>query len=293
MAEASGEVVGYIAARLHAAAGPPEGQFDRDRTQSSVWVDALMVRASDHRRGVGSRLLEAVEDWAMSRDTATIELDTFARSPLSVPFYERLGYVDEVERGAEEVRGRAALLLPNPPRVPATAPRPSQHVPVDPPAVDGARQPLEQRTGDEVPQQLQQRPAAGLVAPAEPPQRLCRTRPGAMLCVAVVAQLGVAVLPEPVEGRSGDDGAQQPVAVQPQFTGAGRHGLLELVGQQLEQLERRWIGAVRNLRDVRVRGEHLDAPAHPRSQSGNDPPSRIPALGLVKEYDRHSATGAP
>ncbi|MEU9662937.1 GNAT family N-acetyltransferase [Streptomyces chartreusis] len=92
VAEASGEVVGYVAATLHAAAGPPEGQFDLDRTRSSVWVDALMVRASDHRRGVGSTLMEAVEDWAKSRGAATIELDTFARSPLSVPFYERLGY---------------------------------------------------------------------------------------------------------------------------------------------------------------------------------------------------------
>ncbi|MEV5915613.1 hypothetical protein AB0M00_42885 [Streptomyces chartreusis] len=30
VAEASGEVVGYIAATLHAAAGQPGGQFDRD-----------------------------------------------------------------------------------------------------------------------------------------------------------------------------------------------------------------------------------------------------------------------
>ncbi|MET7486766.1 GNAT family N-acetyltransferase [Streptomyces sp. NPDC005538] len=92
VAEVDGEVVGYVAATLHAAMGPPEGQFDRDRTRSSVWVDALMVRASAHRRGVGSMLMGAVEDWAKRRDAATIELDTFDRSPLSVPFYERLGY---------------------------------------------------------------------------------------------------------------------------------------------------------------------------------------------------------
>ncbi|MER7377955.1 GNAT family N-acetyltransferase [Streptomyces lanatus] len=91
VAEVTGEVVGYIAATLHAAAGPPEGQFTAT-ARRRVWVDALMVRASDHRRGVGSMLMEAVEDWAKRRDAATIELDTFARSPLSVPFYEHLGY---------------------------------------------------------------------------------------------------------------------------------------------------------------------------------------------------------
>jgi GNAT superfamily N-acetyltransferase len=52
-----------------------------------------VVQAAYRRRGVGTRLLEAVEAWGRANGATLISLDTFIESPLSVPFYEqRMGY---------------------------------------------------------------------------------------------------------------------------------------------------------------------------------------------------------
>jgi GNAT superfamily N-acetyltransferase len=86
------EVVGYLTATLHDATAHPEQHLDRARARPSVWVDSLMVRDSARRHGVGRALMAAIEEWAEGRGADVVELDTFARSPISVPFYESLGY---------------------------------------------------------------------------------------------------------------------------------------------------------------------------------------------------------
>jgi len=44
-------------------------------------------------RGAGTALLKAAESWGRERGAEIVRLDTYAHSPVSVPFYEeRMGY---------------------------------------------------------------------------------------------------------------------------------------------------------------------------------------------------------
>lgn len=54
-------------------------------------IDQLYVRVGQHRRGVGTALLE----WAKSRSAGSLELYTFARNGVARAFYERHGFVVE------------------------------------------------------------------------------------------------------------------------------------------------------------------------------------------------------
>ena len=58
-----------------------------------MWVNLLDVDESCRRRGVATRLMHEVEQWARANGATLIALDTYIGSPLSVPFYEkRMGY---------------------------------------------------------------------------------------------------------------------------------------------------------------------------------------------------------
>lgn len=92
VADVSDDAVGYLAASLHPSSDHPGREFNLDRTRPSVWVDLLIVQAQWRRVGAGDALIRAAEAWATERNATTIELDTFERSPLSVPFYEHRGY---------------------------------------------------------------------------------------------------------------------------------------------------------------------------------------------------------
>jgi GNAT superfamily N-acetyltransferase len=85
-------IVGQVEAKLH----PP---FDSARFQTMAdlgdvrgEVNSLGVLTSHRRRGIGRALMTAAEDWLRERGARVVTLDTFLRSPDSVPFYESLGY---------------------------------------------------------------------------------------------------------------------------------------------------------------------------------------------------------
>ena len=87
-----GRIVGQVEAKLH----PP---FDSARFQTMAdlgdvrgEVNSLGVLTSHRRRGIGKTLMAAAEDWLRERGARVVILDTFLRSPESVPFYESLGY---------------------------------------------------------------------------------------------------------------------------------------------------------------------------------------------------------
>jgi GNAT superfamily N-acetyltransferase len=93
VAEVGGQVIGAISARLERPAEDAARQVVRYLGQIRVYVDALSVAEAYRRQGVGTRLMEAVEQWGRDRGAVCVMLDTHARSPLSVPFYERrMGY---------------------------------------------------------------------------------------------------------------------------------------------------------------------------------------------------------
>jgi GNAT superfamily N-acetyltransferase len=57
-----------------------------------VYVNYLAVQADYRNRGIGGRLMGAVEQWARDRGAELILADTNLRSPEAVRFYEMQGY---------------------------------------------------------------------------------------------------------------------------------------------------------------------------------------------------------
>jgi len=93
VADAGGQAVGFVTARLQRPDGDAARQLVRDMGRIRVAVDALMVDARYRRRGIGTLLLRSVEEWARRNGATLVFLDTYVASPISVPFYERrMGY---------------------------------------------------------------------------------------------------------------------------------------------------------------------------------------------------------
>lgn len=93
VAEVDGRVVGDVAARLERPVEDAARQLLRDLGRVRLNVDALGVEEAYRRRGVGARLMHAVEDWGRGKGAVRSLLTTYHASPLSVPFYEQgMGY---------------------------------------------------------------------------------------------------------------------------------------------------------------------------------------------------------
>lgn len=93
VAELGGRVVGWITARVLPPMENARWQLLRELGETRVVIDALVVEARYRRRGIGTALMNAVEDWARSKGAVLASVDTYVDSPISVPFYERrMGY---------------------------------------------------------------------------------------------------------------------------------------------------------------------------------------------------------
>ena len=92
VAEVDGRVVGFITAHLDEPMANPKEQLIRDLGRLRAYVDVLVVHRSYWRQGVGRRLMESAEGWARSQGAGVIKTDTNLQCPVSVPFYESLGY---------------------------------------------------------------------------------------------------------------------------------------------------------------------------------------------------------
>jgi GNAT superfamily N-acetyltransferase len=89
VAEVAGRVVGNVEARLEPPVDSAPRRLLRHLGERRVVVDALGVEEPYRRRGVASRLMQAVEGWARERGASLVSLETDIASPLSMPFYER------------------------------------------------------------------------------------------------------------------------------------------------------------------------------------------------------------
>lgn len=71
-----------------------------------VHLDELDVLPAHGRNGIGSALIEAVEDYALKNDCTEITLTTFRDVPWNAPFYGRIGFeaIPEQELDAELTR---------------------------------------------------------------------------------------------------------------------------------------------------------------------------------------------
>jgi GNAT superfamily N-acetyltransferase len=87
-------------------AGAPVGFAVASICGRRVHLDELDVLPGHGRKGIGSALLEAIEDYALNSGRVEITLTTFRDVPWNAPFYARVGFevIPEQELGAELVR---------------------------------------------------------------------------------------------------------------------------------------------------------------------------------------------
>jgi GNAT superfamily N-acetyltransferase len=67
--------------------------FARHRREGDLTVGALAVDAPMRGKGVGTRLMEAVFDWARERGFRSMSLEVVDTNPFARRLYERLGFV--------------------------------------------------------------------------------------------------------------------------------------------------------------------------------------------------------
>jgi ribosomal protein S18 acetylase RimI-like enzyme len=87
VAEARGQIVGFVHAFLSETPPIPILVLRRPAT-----ISDLAVRKDLRRLGIGRRLMEAVEQWAVARGASEIDLNVYEFNRAATAFYESLGY---------------------------------------------------------------------------------------------------------------------------------------------------------------------------------------------------------
>lgn len=93
VAEVGGQVIGWLWARIQPPGPDASAQLTREHGWTRLVVMSLIVDRGHWRGGAGTALLEAAEAWGRAQGAQVASLDTWAYSPVSVPFYEdHMGY---------------------------------------------------------------------------------------------------------------------------------------------------------------------------------------------------------
>jgi len=93
VAELDGQVAGWLTARIERPGPGAARQMVREPGLTRLFIDALLVDQAVWREGTGTALLTAADEWGRDRGADVVRLDTYAGTPVSVPFYEqRMGY---------------------------------------------------------------------------------------------------------------------------------------------------------------------------------------------------------
>ncbi|ACU73472.1 GCN5-related N-acetyltransferase [Catenulispora acidiphila DSM 44928] len=80
------------AAAVLVAGRPPVGFARLDLVGAVPHIEQLSVHPAFVRRGLGTALVQACCDWAVSNHHSALTLTTFADVPFNAPFYARLGF---------------------------------------------------------------------------------------------------------------------------------------------------------------------------------------------------------
>src|SRR5262245_47778352 len=97
VAEVDGILQGYVQAEISRPGPDARWELLADLGQSVLRVLALFVFEDDRREGIASDLMQAAEAWARERRATRAFLNTYARSPSAVPFYEEgMGYAANI-----------------------------------------------------------------------------------------------------------------------------------------------------------------------------------------------------
>lgn len=93
VADVAGEAIGDAHAKLHDPAEDAAVHVLRDPGRRRAYLEYMAVQARYQRRGIGGRLLEAVELWARENGAELITLGTDLRNDFGAEaFYARHGY---------------------------------------------------------------------------------------------------------------------------------------------------------------------------------------------------------
>jgi GNAT superfamily N-acetyltransferase len=93
VAEVDGAIAGYVEAVVQEPEHWRRFFGNRDFRERRLFVNAVLTAEAYRRRGVATLLVETAEAWGRERGASVALLDTWADSPVSVPFWEqRMGY---------------------------------------------------------------------------------------------------------------------------------------------------------------------------------------------------------
>jgi ribosomal protein S18 acetylase RimI-like enzyme len=87
VAEEGDSLVGYVHAIIKDAPAFPVFVPRRYAV-----VDAVVVRSGSQFHGIGRRLMDAAQAWAMAQGATSIELNVYEFNEAAISFYEGLGY---------------------------------------------------------------------------------------------------------------------------------------------------------------------------------------------------------
>ncbi len=99
VAEAGGMLVGFVHALIRE---PPAIPIFVPRRYAVV--DETVVKSGFRNRGIGSRLMDEAQAWAVAKEATSIELNVYEFNATAISFYERLGYQALSRKMSKELR---------------------------------------------------------------------------------------------------------------------------------------------------------------------------------------------
>lgn len=99
VAEAGEELAGFVQVFVREAPALPVFVPRRFAV-----VDGIVVRSGFQNHGIGRRLMEKVQEWAISKEATSIELNVYEFNEAAISFYERLGYQTVSRKMSKELK---------------------------------------------------------------------------------------------------------------------------------------------------------------------------------------------